>query len=47
LVESAPGAGECERGDACEALALRPDYIAYRNAHTRIVASWITKRPDD
>jgi hypothetical protein len=36
LVESVPGVGNCERGDACEVLALKPDYISYRNAHTRI-----------
>jgi hypothetical protein len=38
LVESAPGRGRCERGEECEVLALLPDYIAYRNAHHRIVA---------
>jgi hypothetical protein len=38
LVESRPGRGECDRGAECEVLALLPDYIAYRNAHHRIVA---------
>jgi len=43
LVESAPGVGECEFGDECEALTLRSDYLAYRNAHTRIVPEWLSR----
>ena len=42
LVESAPGVGECELGEECEALSLRADYLAYRDAHIRIVAEWRT-----
>ena len=42
LVESAPGVGECELGEDCEALSVRSDYLAYRNAHIRIVAEWRT-----
>jgi len=40
LIERAPGVGDCERGDDCEALHLRADYLAYRNAHTRVTAQW-------
>ncbi len=40
LVETAPGAGTCERGDECEALALLPDYLAYRDAHGHIDSAW-------
>jgi hypothetical protein len=40
LVETAPGTGTCERGDECEALALLPDYLAYRDAHGNIDSTW-------
>jgi len=40
LVETAPGAGTCERGEKCEALALLPDYLAYRDAHGNIDSAW-------
>jgi hypothetical protein len=46
LIETAPGAGECERGDECEALALRADYLSYRQAHTRISTEWGATRRD-
>jgi hypothetical protein len=38
LVESAAGTGECEHGDACQALSLREDYEAYRSAHSRVIS---------
>ena len=41
LVESVPGVGKCDREEQCDALALRADYIAYRNAHTRISSDWL------
>jgi hypothetical protein len=40
LIEERPGSGVCARGDECEALALKPDYFAYRDAHTRIENEW-------
>jgi len=30
LVESEDGVGECDQGDACQALELQDDYLAYR-----------------
>jgi len=38
LVESIAGAGECDQGGACQALALRGDYEAYRSAHSRVIS---------
>jgi hypothetical protein len=38
LVESTAGVGECDQGDACQALALRGDYEAYRSAHSRVIS---------
>ena len=38
LVESEDGGGECDQGDACQALELQDDYPAYRAAHGRVVA---------
>jgi hypothetical protein len=38
LVESTAGVGECDQGDACQALALRGDYAAYRSAHSRVIS---------
>jgi len=46
LEESRPGAGECARGDACEVLELKTDYLAYRNAHIRVTTLWREPRPD-
>jgi hypothetical protein len=40
LVEERPGVGECARGDECEVLSLRDDYLAYRNAHMRVTNEW-------
>jgi hypothetical protein len=37
LVESTEGVGECDQGEACQALALRDDYAAYRAAHGRVI----------
>jgi hypothetical protein len=31
------GIGECDLGDACQALGLRDDYPAYRAAHDRVI----------
>ena len=38
LVESEDGVGECDQGEACEALELQHDYPAYRAAHGRVIA---------
>jgi hypothetical protein len=38
LLEPADGAGQCDQGDACQALALRGDYAAYRAAHGRVIS---------
>ena len=40
LEEERPGAGVCARGDACEVLELRSDYLAYRGAHLRVTSAW-------
>ena len=40
LVETAPGAGECERGDECPVAYLKPDFFAYRDAHMKVRAAW-------
>ena len=40
LVEERPGVGQCARGDECEVLALKDDYLAYRNAHMRVTNEW-------
>ena len=37
--------GACARGDACEVLDLRGDYLAYRNAHIRVTSLWREPRP--
>lgn len=44
LVEERPGLGACSRGDECEVLALRDDYLAYRNAHMRVTSEWQERR---
>jgi hypothetical protein len=46
LVETAPGSGTCERGDECEALALLPDYLSYRDAHGNIDSVWTRTRSE-
>ena len=43
LVESAPGVGECDRGDECAVTHLRSDYFAYRDAHLRISSDWMSR----
>jgi hypothetical protein len=40
LVETAPGQGECERGDDCLVADLRSDWFAYRDAHFKITNTW-------
>jgi hypothetical protein len=40
LLEERPGLGECSRGEECEVLDLKPDYLAYRNAHMRVTSAW-------
>jgi hypothetical protein len=40
LLEERPGAGECARGEECEVLELRTDYLAYRSAHIRVTSLW-------
>ena len=39
-IERRPGVGECARGDECEVVALKDDYLAYRNAHMRVTSEW-------
>jgi len=43
LIEARPGIGECARGDACEALNMKDDYLAYRGAHMRITSEWLDR----
>jgi hypothetical protein len=40
LIEQQPGVGECARGESCEVLALKDDYLEYRNAHMRVTNEW-------
>jgi hypothetical protein len=47
LIEERPGIGECARGDACEALAMKDDYLAYRGAHMRVNSTWLERPTDD
>jgi hypothetical protein len=47
LVESREGVGECDQGEACEALGLRGDYEAYRAAHGRVIADEQAKNRDE
>jgi hypothetical protein len=47
LVESSEGVGECDQGEACEALGLRGDYEAYRAAHGRVIADAQAKNTDE
>jgi hypothetical protein len=47
LVESDDGAGECDQGEACQALALRRDYEAYRAAHGRVIAGGQAENKDE
>jgi hypothetical protein len=47
LVESTEGAGECDQGEACQALALRGDYEAYRAAHGRVITDAQAENKDE
>ncbi len=47
LVESRPGVGECARGESCDALAFKDDYLAYRGAHMRVTSEWLERRPKE
>jgi len=47
LVESTNGVGECDQGEACQALALRDDYGAYRAAHDRVIAGGQAENTDE
>jgi len=47
LVEERPGVGECARGEACEALGVQDDYLAYRSAHLRITSAWLERHDRD
>jgi hypothetical protein len=47
LVEERPGVGECSRGEACEALDLKSDYLTYRNAHMRVTSVWLERPADE
>jgi hypothetical protein len=38
--------GVCARGDACEVLELRGDYLTYRSAHIRVTSLWRQPKPD-
>jgi hypothetical protein len=46
LIEERPGLGVCAQGDECEVIELEGDYLAYRNAHTRVTSVWLDK-PDE
>jgi hypothetical protein len=43
LVEHDAGSGACSLGVACDALSLLDNYPAYRAAHPRLRASWVTE----
>jgi hypothetical protein len=47
LVEAQPGVGECARGDECEVLELRGDYLTYRLAHLRVANEWQGRKDSD
>jgi hypothetical protein len=47
LIEELPGIGECARGEACEALDVKDDYLAYRSAHMRVTSAWLERPADD
>ncbi len=47
LVESREGVGECDQGEACQALELQDDYPAYRAAHGRVIADEQAKNRDE
>jgi hypothetical protein len=47
LVEYDEGTGECDLGDACQALGSRDDYPAYRAAHGRVIDSGQFENKDE
>jgi len=47
LVEYGEGIGECDLGDACQALGSRDDYLAYRAAHGRVIDSGQSEDNDE
>ena len=47
LVEPSDGVGECDQGDACQALELRGDYEAFRAAHGRVIAAGQAEDKDE
>jgi hypothetical protein len=47
LVEYGEGIGECDLGDACQALGSRDDYPAYRAAHGRVIDSGQSENNDE
>ena len=42
-----PGVGECARGESCDALACKDDYLAYRGAHMRVTSEWLERPARD
>ncbi len=47
LVEYPNGVGECNLGDACQALRSQDDYPAYRAAHDRVIDSGQSENQDE
>lgn len=47
LVEYGESIGECDLGDACQALGSRDDYPAYRAAHGRVIDSGQSENQDE
>jgi hypothetical protein len=47
LVEYGEGIGECDLGEACQALESRDDYPAYRTAHGRVVDGGQSENEDE
>ena len=47
LVEYDESFGECDLGDACQALGSRDDYRAYRAAHGRVIDSGQSGNQDE
>jgi hypothetical protein len=47
LVECGESIGECDLGDACQALGSRDDYPAYRAAHGRVIDNGQSENQDE
>jgi hypothetical protein len=47
LVEYGESIGECDLGDACQALGSRDDYPSYRAAHGRVIDSGQSENQDE